>query len=570
MKRVKDIKIKNKILVMVCVDLILIMIVGLLGINNMQKINTLGESMYEKNVKAISYIGEFKTNYEKIYSDLQLMLYVEDKAQIAQLKQQIDALKTEDNKLIEDYKVTMIVQEDHDMMKALEAELKQYRESMETYIEAVSNGKKEEAKAKFVTVDERQTSVKAMLYQLIEKNNEWAKEVANQNVATAAKSLKMILASMGLVIIIMIMITRRMQSAIMGPLLNIKALAERLANYDFSTTVPIRGEDELGQIGHDLNAAQENMRKLIESMIESAEDMSHSSQTLFQSTEEMNAKITSINDATNEINVSTQDASSVTEEIAATVEQINTSVTVLSDKAAIENESARQIKNRASKIESDGKVAIKAAEEIYSSKEQEILSGIEQGKVIHEIKNMAETISQIATQTNLLALNAAIEAARAGESGKGFAVVADEVRKLAEQSSKAVENVKDTIQKVQGGFEYLAKSSQGLLQFMNENVNTEFDNFVSVGEQYQKDGNFVMTMSEELAGMSEEIAISMNEVSKAINQVAETTQIASSSTSAIQQDILHSSQAISEMMKASEKQIEIAQKINFLVHQFKI
>ena len=53
------------------------------------------------------------------------------------------------------------------------------------------------------------------------------------------------------------------------------------------------------------------------------------------------------------------------------------------------------------------------------------------------IRDIAETVGDIAARTNLLALNAAIEAARAGEHGRGFAVVAEEVRKLADQSARA-------------------------------------------------------------------------------------------------------------------------------------
>ena len=61
------------------------------------------------------------------------------------------------------------------------------------------------------------------------------------------------------------------------------------------------------------------------------------------------------------------------------------------------------------------------------------------------IRDIAETVGDIAARTNLLALNAAIEAARAGAHGRGFAVVADEVRKLADQSARAARQIDDLI-----------------------------------------------------------------------------------------------------------------------------
>lgn len=64
------------------------------------------------------------------------------------------------------------------------------------------------------------------------------------------------------------------------------------------------------------------------------------------------------------------------------------------------------------------------------------------GTTVEDIDHVTTMITVIANQTNLLAMNATIEAARAGDAGRGFSVVAQEVKSLAEQTTRALAQVR--------------------------------------------------------------------------------------------------------------------------------
>ncbi len=143
-----------------------------------------------------------------------------------------------------------------------------------------------------------------------------------------------------------------------------------------------------------------------------------------------------IGDASLRLNLNSQELSSGANEQASAAEEV----------AASMEEMSANIQQNADNAKTTGKMARNSA--------IGIINGNEAAKrAIDSMKDIADkvgVISEIAFQTNLLALNAAVEAARAGASGKGFSVVASEVRKLAERSQKAATEIekrsKDTVQ----------------------------------------------------------------------------------------------------------------------------
>lgn len=192
-------------------------------------------------------------------------------------------------------------------------------------------------------------------------------------------------------------------------------LSNRLAKYDLSENINIKNKDEFGEIATSLNIAQENLRKIITSVINSTEKVNSSSEDLSTAIEEVTCQFDQINDSSLEISSTVEETSAITEELSASILEVTSSIDVLSEKATDGNINAEKIERRSTKIKDNTAYVINNTSNIYRSFENNIKTSIEKGRVVNEIVTMANSIEAIAEQTNLLALNAAIEAARAGE-----------------------------------------------------------------------------------------------------------------------------------------------------------
>lgn len=123
----------------------------------------------------------------------------------------------------------------------------------------------------------------------------------------------------------------------------------------------------------------------------------------------------------------------------------------------------------------------------------------ETNEFAQKIKEATNVITAIAEETNLLSLNASIEAARAGESGRGFAVVADQIKKLAEQSSESAKQIEEIIRILIENSDKAVVTMgdiKAVVELQNEDLEKTKDSFNIVYEGISKSTTEVNQISE--------------------------------------------------------------------------
>ncbi|MEG0306762.1 MAG: methyl-accepting chemotaxis protein [Clostridium sp.] len=551
-----------------------IAIVGGVSAMALKSVNDIADGISNLILKSVYIASDIQGNLMEINSDMLELIYVKDLSKLEGLEINIEKNVNKNNEYIKAYDEIFEkmdhIQDEKKLYEEFKINLTEDREVSKNIIKLINENNYLEAENQNKTREIDRDELYEGLEKIININLKKA-EMADNYIGVIYKGASIgsiIFTILGFLTAILIgMITAK---NIEKPLNKIKGLANRLSNYDFSTPIELTRKDEFGQTALALNTAQENVSNLVRIIMENSQDISASSEELSATVEELSSKITIIDESVGNIAYGIQESSATAEEISASAQEVDENINLLSSKASEGSNNANKSKERAGQVKKNSENAIEEMRKISDEKRSNMGKAIEDGKIVDNIKAMADTIGGIATQTNLLALNAAIEAARAGEQGRGFAVVAEEVRKLAEQSSKAVINIQDTIIKVQKAFKNSIETGTDILEFINTEVSNQFDEYGETGNQYYSDSELVSEMSEEIAAMSEEITATVGEVSKAVQNMADVSQKSSEDAETIRESINEVTQAIEQVAMTAQSQAELSQRLNEIIEQFKV
>lgn len=341
--------------------------------------------------------------------------------------------------------------------------------------------------------------------------------------------------------------------SITRPIAMLQTATEQFGNGKLNTRLDDSADDELGQIAKAFNSASGKIcsmfRKLVEanmSLNASATQVIGSANQLASSVHKTTHESTKVNHIADTLSETMNAASEVSSEVVGMVDATLNSLQEMSH--AITN---------VSEITNNYAAEFTATRELVDTTNSNIESLLQ---ATSSIDSVAHLINDLAEQTNLLALNATIEAARAGESGRGFAVVASEVKTLASQTTKATEDIRESLGSVQQATREAVTSIKKIHSKISEMSSTT----ERIASAILQQSTTTQRMSHDMIASSS----SVTQFSSSIARSSESSSVIKSSLSVVEKEALESSRNADQFKTTGEGLLALTRQIDDLVRSF--
>lgn len=253
--------------------------------------------------------------------------------------------------------------------------------------------------------------------------------------ATRTQAKNTMLGTMIAAVALALLVGGRLASSIAKPVVELARHAERIARGDLSVRLEASDRvDEIGVLEGAFVAMMAGMREMLSNIQNGVATLTTSSAQIASTSQQSAASAAEQASTVSEVTTTVAEIGKTSESAAQTAKRV-----LESSEAAIEQG------DRGVTTASEAAELMRVIQARVEGVGARILELSEQTTQIREI---IDTVDDLAEQSNLLAVNASIEAARAGEQGRGFSVVAGEVRTLAEQSKRAAQRVRTMLGEV--------------------------------------------------------------------------------------------------------------------------
>lgn len=324
---------------------------------------------------------------------------------------------------------------------------------------------------------------------------------------------------------------------------------------DLTARIQTKTTTELSEIVYGINHFIETLQGIIKEVNDGTVVLTDSAGRITEQVQRASNNVTSTSAALEQLAASMDTVASTTGEIGENLDDLIAATDDMRNETEEGNKTALEIRKEADEIKDE----VTQKKENTGTKVSELSKILEQSvkdsEKVAQINELTNVILDIASQTNLLSLNASIEAARAGEVGRGFAVVAGEINALAENSRQTAGNIQNISNEVTAAVSALSANALEVIQFINDVVLKDYDDFVRIGDNYE---NTAIRMDQMLAKFTEKadnLNIIMERVSSSVRSITTTIE---ESTEAIDMSAQNSSDIVMEIQGINDAMQENA------------
>jgi len=374
--------------------------------------------------------------------------------------------------ILEEFDKTLKHEQAQAMLKKMATDIRPvFSRHLETLLDLVKNDRDQEAKT-LLMGDFRQ--IQAEYLKTLDEFNKFVTDLAQKagqeagsNASNAVRVISIILvAALGLSVLLAFLLVR----SITVPIRKAAALAEVMAQGDFTNTMVTDQKDEIGQMAKSVNSMATQVAGMIRNIIAGVDQLSAASNDMAAVSRQLSSAAKDTSDKAATVAAATEEMSTNMQSVSAAMEQSTSNVNMVAS-------STEEMTSTVGEIAQSAEKARAITESAVTQSRQTSAKMNALGESARKIGRVTETITEISEQTNLLALNATIDiknqisdmqatTATTVEDIEKISTVIAEINNVINGIATAVEEQSAATGEIAGN---IAQASQGIAE-VNENV----------------------------------------------------------------------------------------------------